>query len=98
MARTLTAGMVAAAQLRVFTPVHLVEIQFDSGTIYLTAADADGMMVSYIQSNYTGFGSGIVVPGTGIALQNRGLCFNLEEGHHNRVGGKKRPFHTMIPA
>ncbi len=68
------------------------------GTIYLTAADADGMMVSYIQSNYTSFGSGIVVPGTGIALQNRGLCFTLEEGHPNRVGGKKRPFHTIIPA
>ncbi|MBN1291871.1 MAG: gamma-glutamyltransferase family protein, partial [Candidatus Latescibacteria bacterium] len=50
------------------------------GTIYLTAADTDGMMVSYIQSNYVSFGSGIVIPGTGIAIQNRGYCFTLEKG------------------
>ncbi len=67
------------------------------GTVYLTAADADGMMVSFIQSNYYGFGSGVVVPGTGISLQNRGAGFTLEEGHPNRVGGGKRPFHTIIP-
>jgi gamma-glutamyltranspeptidase/glutathione hydrolase len=67
------------------------------GTVYLTAADESGMMVSFIQSNYTGFGSGIVVPGTGIALQNRGLGFTLEEGHPNGVDGGKRPFHTIIP-
>ncbi len=69
----------------------------DHGTVYLTAADADGMMVSYIQSNYMGFGSGIVVPGTGISLQNRGACFRLEAGHPNRVAGGKRPYHTIIP-
>jgi gamma-glutamyltranspeptidase/glutathione hydrolase len=68
-----------------------------SGTIYLGAADASGMMVSLIQSNYTGFGSGIVVPGTGIALQNRGTGFSLEPGHANFVGPNKRPFHTIIP-
>jgi gamma-glutamyltranspeptidase/glutathione hydrolase len=67
------------------------------GTVYLTAADADGRMVSLIQSNYTGFGSGVVVPGTGIALHNRGLGFVLEEGHPNRAAGGKRPFHTIIP-
>ena len=69
-----------------------------SDTIYLSAADAEGMMVSYIQSNYMGFGSGVVVPGTGISLQNRGACFTLEPGHPNQVGGGKRPFHTIIPA
>lgn len=68
------------------------------GTVYLCAADRDGMMVSYIQSNYEGFGSGVVVPGTGIALQNRGACFALEAGHPNEAEGNKRPFHTIIPA
>ena len=66
-------------------------------TVYLTAADASGMMVSMIQSNYFGFGSGIVVPGTGIAMQNRGAGFVLTPGHPNRVGPGKRPFHTIIP-
>jgi gamma-glutamyltranspeptidase/glutathione hydrolase len=68
-----------------------------SGTVYLTAADASGMMVSFIQSNYKGFGSGVVVPGTGISLQNRGACFRLDAGHPNQVGPRKRPFHTIIP-
>ncbi len=67
------------------------------GTVYLTAADAGGTMISYIQSNYTGFGSGMVVPGTGIALQNRGCCFTLEAGHPNQAGPGKRPYHTIIP-
>lgn len=67
------------------------------GTIYLTAADRNGMMVSLIQSNYMGFGSGVVVPGTGVSLQNRGFGFSNKAGHPNVVGGGKRPFHTIIP-
>jgi gamma-glutamyltranspeptidase/glutathione hydrolase len=76
-------------------PKHGVPNQSD--TVYLTAADKDGMMVSYIQSNYLMFGSGIVIPGTGISLQNRGSGFTLEDGP-NQVGPNKRPFHTIIPA
>ena len=67
------------------------------GTIYLSAADESGMMVSLIQSNYMGFGSGIVVPGTGVSLQNRGYGFTLDDKHPNVVAGGKRPFHTIIP-
>ena len=67
------------------------------GTVYLTAADASGVMVSMIQSNYMGFGSGVVVPGTGISLQNRGADFTVAPGHPNQVGPSKRPYHTIIP-
>ncbi|MCV7027790.1 gamma-glutamyltransferase family protein [Mycobacterium sherrisii] len=67
------------------------------GTVYLTAADASGQMVSMIQSNYMGFGSGVVVPGTGISLQNRGAGFVAAQGHPNQVGPNKRPFQTIIP-
>lgn len=67
------------------------------GTVYLSAADASGMMVSYIQSNFKGFGSGVVAPG-GIAFHNRGSGFSLEPGHPNQVAPGKRPFHTIIPA
>jgi gamma-glutamyltranspeptidase / glutathione hydrolase len=69
----------------------------DGGTVYLTAADEQGMMVSFIQSNYWGFGSGIVIPNTGISLHDRGAGFTLEEGLPNRVAGGKRPYHTIIP-
>lgn len=68
-----------------------------SGTVYLTTADKAGMMVSMIQSNYMGFGSGVVIPEYGISLQNRGNGFVLDPLHPNALGPKKRPFHTIIP-
>jgi gamma-glutamyltranspeptidase/glutathione hydrolase len=67
-------------------------------TTYLCTADASGLMVSLIQSNYTGFGSGYVVPELGFGLQNRGALFALAPGHPNRLEPGKRPFHTIIPA
>lgn len=67
-------------------------------TIYLTTADADGMMVSLIQSNYRGMGSGVCPEGLGFGLQDRGELFTLEEGHPNVYAPGKRPFHTIIPA
>ena len=68
------------------------------GTVYLTAADEQGMMVSFIQSNYLGFGSGVVVPEFGLSLQNRGHGFSLDAASANCVAPGKRPFHTIIPA
>ncbi len=68
------------------------------GTIYLTAADERGMMISFIQSNYMGFGSGVVVPDVGVSLQNRGYGFSMDPSHPNHVAPNKRPFHTIIPA
>lgn len=68
------------------------------GTIYLTAADESGMMVSFIQSNYMGFGSGCVEPEFGVSLQNRGHGFSLDDKSPNVVAPRKRPFHTIIPA
>ncbi|OJF91611.1 gamma-glutamyltransferase [Alkalibacterium sp. 20] len=72
-------------------------LQDNSGTVYLATADNEGNMVSYIQSNYMGFGSGAVVPGYGLSLNNRALGFNLQEGHVNALAPGKRPFNTIIP-
>ncbi len=68
------------------------------GTIYLTAADAQGRMVSFIQSNYMGFGAGVVLPDYGVSLQNRGHAFSLDAASPNVVAPGKRPFHTILPA
>ena len=88
----------AAAQIgRRASQLPPLALPASTDTVYLTAADAGGTMVSMIQSNYSGFGSGVVIPGTGIAMQNRGAGFSLQAGHPNRVGPRKRPYHTIIP-
>ena len=69
----------------------------DADTIYLSVVDRDGLVVSFINSVYSGFGTGIVTEKSGIALQNRGSCFVIEKGHPNAIGGGKRPMHTIIP-
>jgi len=75
----------------------LAPLPYKGGTVYLATADGEGNMVSYIQSNYMGFGSGIVIPGTGIAMQNRGCDFSLDPEHVNCLAGGKRCYHTIIP-
>jgi gamma-glutamyltranspeptidase/glutathione hydrolase len=69
----------------------------DHGTVYVATGDAEGRMVSLIQSNYMGFGSGVVIPGTGISMHNRGLGFRLDPNHPSCVAGGKRPYHTIMP-
>jgi gamma-glutamyltranspeptidase/glutathione hydrolase len=88
------AKLIDPARAQVFGAGNLAR----GGTIYLSAADAGGMMVSYIQSNYMGFGSGVVVPQWGVSLQNRGHGFHLDARSPNVVAPRKRPFHTIIPA
>jgi gamma-glutamyltranspeptidase/glutathione hydrolase len=73
------------------------DLKGDRDTTYLTVVDRDGNMVSLIQSNYSGFGSGLVAPGTGFALQNRGALFVLDPQSPNALAGRKRPLHTIIP-
>jgi gamma-glutamyltranspeptidase/glutathione hydrolase len=78
--------------------VQAGRLKGSSDTIYLTTADKDGNMVSFIQSNFHGWGSGYVPDGMGFCLQNRGLLFALDPNHLNRLEPHKRPFHTIIPA
>lgn len=87
---------------RLIDPAKATQFNFGmpkaGGTIYMSVADERGMMVSFIQSNYMGFGSGVVVPGLGISMQNRGCGFSMDPKSANVVEGRKRPFHTIIPA
>ncbi|MBC7240544.1 MAG: gamma-glutamyltransferase, partial [Chloroflexi bacterium] len=77
--------------------VPKVDMVKEFGTVYLATADKEGNMVSFIQSNFTGFGSGLVVPETGIALHNRGYSFSLDPQSPNFLEPGKRPYHTIIP-
>jgi gamma-glutamyltranspeptidase/glutathione hydrolase len=82
---------------RILTPAYAGEAPGQGDTTYLCAADADGMMVSLIQSNFNGMGSGLMPDGLGFMFQNRGKSFTLRDGHPNLYAPRKRPFHTIIP-
>jgi len=93
-----------AAERRQLIDMERASLRVDAGnlkdgdTIYLTTSDSEGNMVSFIQSNYRGMGSGIVVPELGFAFQDRGEMFNMNASHANSYQAGKRPFHTIIPA
>ena len=100
VANLLEPGMLQQAAERIGSEASSappVSLPVGQDTVYLTTADEGGLMVSFIQSNYMAFGSGIVIPGTGIAMQNRGAGFVLDTDHPNVVAGGKRPFHTIMP-
>ena len=90
-------GISRSKQLKKNAQIYTPLSPYSSGTVYLATADNEGNMVSFIQSNYTGFGSGMVVPGTGIAMNNRGAQFSLNENHINVVAPRKKTLHTIIP-
>jgi gamma-glutamyltranspeptidase / glutathione hydrolase len=102
--KTLTSKDWADQRSKLIYPAHANcdakagDVPPGSETTYLTVVDRDGNMVSLIQSNYSGFGSGIVAPGTGFALQNRGGLFSLDPSSPDALAGHKRPLHTIIPA
>ena len=92
------AQLINPKRAQIFSAGSPNDVHRRGGTIYLTAADEHGMMVSFIQSNYMGFGSGVVIPEYGVSLQNRGHGFSLVPASPNVVAPGKRPFHTIIPA
>jgi gamma-glutamyltranspeptidase/glutathione hydrolase len=87
------ASRLSAGRAHRFTPINPP----GGGTVYLCAADADGMLVSLIESNYMGFGSGVMGGRTGIMLQNRGASFSLDAEHPNALAPSSRPLHTLMP-
>jgi len=91
-------ALISTTQAMSEVPFGDPSILEDGDTTYLTVADSNGMMVSLIQSNYRGMGSGLVPDGLGFMLQDRGELFSLEDGHPNVYAPGKRPFHTIIPA